>query len=507
MAINGCHSPRLDVSTEIILRPFWDNPLVICNPEIILRLSVCCGVVFECWYPWWRVFLQNIALEAAFPHSAITRMQDCDVKKNEIVIGALRDGLMYHNEIRWWWLTAGSRGETLALEDSWGHPPADTDMMHINGGPMGVYVAGGQEPRGQSCLEFSPQGCPAAYCKLEVTDINRLRDCRVDHGDREWCDDSSVDESDGKQWLNSYNAVRKMKASVESQSHFTVSGPASQHGLHETIQTLVCSSPHPDLHEEFQTRQRGSWPAVSLIKYILQLPMLLVLVGHKGSPESEFKQQARMSWSHLELKLIQGLPENVRQGYIACKYAMKRFLGVHRGQNEAADGRSRVCCYHIKVAFLRFLEKRPPSQITSPFALFLDLLRELDEYLKVGNLPHYFLAECNLLETTADDERGIARQVIAKILSDPLNAILTSPTDPQEIYGEVRPDDLVTAFHGVSSHHTHEQYQKLSELLARVDERRRQRYKEQRGEDKRNRVSGRAPTRTLRKIFIRQNIW
>ena len=388
-------------------------------------------------------------------------------------------------------LMAGSRAEQLALEDSWGHPSADEDVMYINGGPMGVYVAGGQEPRGESCLQFRPQGCPAAYCKLEVTDIDGLRASEVCRGGK-WCDESCVVTSDSSFWLHTYNAVRKMKASVGyTRDDHTVSGPASQDGTIDTVQTLTCSAPHPDLHEEFQTRQRGSWPPVSLIQYILQLPMLLVLVGHKGSPESEFKQQARMSWSHLELKLIQGLPESVRQGYIACKYVMKRFLEAHRGQNEAADGRSRVCSYHLKVVFLRFLEKRPPSQITSPFGLFLDLLRELDEYLKVGNLPHYFLAECNLLETVADDERGIARQVIAEILSNPLKALLTSPTDPQQIYGKVRPEDLVLAFLGVSANPMREHYQNVSRLLALVDKWRRQRFKEQRKRDKVFRVSGR----------------
>ena len=453
---------------------------------------MCCIVVCECRYPWWRVCLQDIAVEAAFPQSAVTRMDDFRVERNEIVMSALEEGRMYRGEGGVWILIAGSRAEQLALEDSWGHPSADEDLMYINGGRMGVYVAGGQEPRGRSCLQFSPQGCPAAYCKLEVTNIGGLRKSRVAWGG-EWCDESCVVTSNSSLWLHTYNAVRQIKASVHITQNDTVSGPASQDGLIDKVQTLTCSAPHPDLHEEFQTRQRGSWPPVSLIQYILQLPMLLVLVGHKGSPESEFKQQARMSWSHLELKLIQGLPESVRQGYIACKYVVKRFLEAHRGQNEAADGRSRVCSYHLKVVFLRFLEKRPPSQITSPFGLFLDLLRELDEYLKVGNLPHYFLAECNLLETVADDERGIARQVIAEILSDPLNVLLTSPTDPQQIYGEVRPDELVTAFRGVSSHPTHEQYRKLSSLLVRVDERRRQRYEQQREKDEKwPRVSGRA---------------
>ena len=438
--------------------------------------------------------LQDIAVEAAFPQSAVTRMRDFWVELNEDGMSALEEGRMYRGEDGVWHLTAGSRAEQLALEDSWGHPSADEDRMYINGGPMGVYVAGGQEPRGESCLQFSPQGCPAAYCKLEVTDIDGLRKSEVWDGDTAWCDESCVEESDGKLWLNTFSAVRQMKASVRyTRDDPTVSGPASQsrYGLYDRVQTLTCSAPHPDLHEEFRTRQRGSWPPVSLIQYILQLPMLLVLVGHKGSPESEFKQQARMSWSHLELKLIQELPESVRQGYIACKYVMKRFLEAHRGQNEAADGRSRVCSYHLKVVFLRFLEKRPPSQITSPFGLFLDLLRELDEYLKVGNLPHYFLAECNLLETVASDERGSARQVITKILSDPLNALLTSPTDPRKIYGKVRPDALVTAIREFSCHPTYEQYRKFSRLLVRVDERRRQRYEEQRKSDKRNGVSGR----------------
>ena len=320
--------------------------------------------------------LQDIVVEAAFPQSGVTRMADFLVEDNEEQISELEDGSVYRGENSCSGLISGSQAEQLAMENSWGHPDADSDSMFINGGPMGVYVAGGQVPRGQSCLQFHPEGCPAAYCKLKVTDINGLRDSEMNLGDREWCDDSCVVKSDSTHWLNTYNAVRQMQAHAKVRhDDDTISGPASQHGRFDTVQTLVCSAPHPDLHEEFQTRQRGSWPPVSLIQYILQLPMLLVLVGHKGSPESEFKQQARMSWSHLELKLIQELPECVRQGYIACKYVMKCFLEAHRGQNEAADGRSRVCSYHLKVVFLRFLEKRPPSQITSPFGLFLDLFR------------------------------------------------------------------------------------------------------------------------------------
>ena len=85
--------------------------------------------------------------------------------------------------------------------------------------------------------------------------------------------------------------------------------------------------------------------------------MLLVLVGHKHSPE--YNLQARISWSYSELKVLQEVPESVRHGYIACKYVLKHFLKLRRGKNEASDGRSRVGSYNIKTVFLLYLEKTP----------------------------------------------------------------------------------------------------------------------------------------------------
>ena len=385
------------------------------------------------------------------------------------------------------WLTSGSRAEGLTLEDQWGYDPSDTDEMWLSGGPLGVYVTGGQQARGRSCMDFRPEGCSPAYCKLQISDLHGLKSER-------WFDETCVEESDGVTWLNTYNTVRRMKDSVRDTHDDPISGPAFQLGTIDAVFTLVCSAAHPDLHHEFRSRTRGPWPTADMINYILQLPMLLVLVGHKLSPE--FRLEARISWSHLEYKLIKELPESVRQGYIAYKYVMKRFLKAHRGQNEAADGRSKIGSYHLKSVFLHFLEKRPPSLITSPFQLFLDLLTHLDDYIQVGKLPHYFLPQCDLLETVGNDERHLARRVIREILSDPLNALLTSPTRPQEIYGKVSPDHLVVAFQRVSAHPTCEKnWKDLSKLLARVDERRRERYREQRRRDDRDdyhRVSGRA---------------
>ena len=437
---------------------------------------------------------QDVVLEMAYPRCGVCRVQDGSVRVNEEAMSDLQSGVLYRYEgFTWEPLLSGSRAEGLAMDDHWGHDKADWDWMDLYGGRRGVNVPGGQQSRGEACLDFRPEGCPVAYTKLLITDLRGLK--KYTQIGR------CVHRSGGKKWLNTYRAVRKMKDFSE-----TISGPAGQeqdkYGTHDYVRTLVCNGPHPDMYQEFANRPR-QWPPAALISDLLKLPMLLVLVGHKLSPE--FKLQARVSWSHLELKLIQELPESVRQGYIACKYVFKHFLKAHRGQNEAGgriqnvikcclpcirhqtqagQGRNCVSSYHIKTVFLRYLQKTPPSMITSPFGLFLDLLHELDWYLKVGTLPHYFLSQCNLLETVEEGELRIAQQVIEEILSDPLNALLTSPTAPQEIYGEVHPDYLVSACSRVFSHPTCEQsWRDLSDLLARVDERRRQRYSEQREKD------------------------
>ena len=425
--------------------------------------------------------LQDIAVEAAFPRSGICRVSHKSIRGNEEILAGLQDGTWYSKSCDSC-ILSGSRPEGLAMDDRWGHDSADTDEMYLFGGNLGVHVPGGQQPRGKSCLEFRPMGCPAAYTKLHVTDLAGLKE---NDASEDWIEES-IHRSGNECWLDTFKAVRGMPL------YGDVSGPAAQDddGTEDHVATLVCNRPHPDLQREFLNRPR-QWPSDSLISVLVKLPMLLVLVGHKFSPD--FNLQARTSWSHLELKLTQELPESVRQGYIACKYVLKHFLKARGGQNETGDGRSHVCSYHIKTLLLRYLEKTPSSMTMSPFRLFLDLFNKLNGCLKVGYLPHYFLPDCNLLETVADDELCNAQEVIKAILSDPLNALLTSPTDPQHIYGEVRPDYLVLAFRRVSSHPTCKQSRKdLRELLACVDETRRQRYSDQREWDGLIGVSGRA---------------
>ena len=431
--------------------------------------------------------LQELMVEMVFPCCAICQLDDNDVSLNTTSMSALHSGEDYKGAMGWW-LTAGSRAEGLALETGWGHPPADIDTMYLYGGRLGVYVPGGHTPQASASLQYQPEGCRPAYCKLKVinpTALNLALSCYIDiSGERHMQVQSCIDKEEGQQWLNTYQTQWLMVDSDETFSSpagrhgLTVSGPAGKRGLNDFVTTLVCSAPHPDLQRKFSDHSHKQWLPAHVINYILKLPMLLVLVGHKLSIHS--KSEARISWSHCEMKIMQELPENVRQGYIACKYVLKRF----QGPTEPGDGRSRVSSFHIKTTLLHHLEKRSPHTITSPFRLFIDLLHRLDRYIELGKLPHYFLADCNLLETVGKQELSIARQAIQAILLDPLAALLTSPTDPPQIYGEVCPDALVNSFRRVVTHPMYEQsWNDLFPLLASVDTCRQNRYHRQQKTD------------------------
>ena len=403
--------------------------------------------------------------------------EDNDERLFKLQDGTENDGYM-RSTVWGGWLVAGSAAEGLAIEEGWGHPTADRDTMKLLGGSLGVHVPQGHRPPGRAVLSFKPEACPPAYCQIKVTDAQALMG--VDVGlPSKYLDAGCIYRSKGVDWLHTNNTLRRLQGYEQK-----ISGPAGQSygGLYEYVPTLVCSDAHPDMDQYYVQRHRKSWPSSQLIKLMKQLPILLVLTGHKHS--DEFPLQARFSWSHCEMKLINTIPLNIKHVYIAVKYAFKRFMKTFRGANGVSDGRSQVGSYALKTAFLRHLERRPPTMIRSQLLFMYGLLHDLDGYLEAGELPHYFLPDCNLLATVGLEERRIARNVISHILSDPLRAILTCPTDPQDIYGKVPPDTLVASFHNVSSHPTcADSCENLCQLLCLMDVTRRERFQWQRERD------------------------
>ena len=203
--------------------------------------------------------------------------------------------------------------------------------------------------------------------------------------------------------------------------------------------------------------------------------MSFVLVGSKESRNPNL--QARDSWSFAELALISTLPKFIKKGFIAAKFTFKHCIKIRRDGDVTEDGRSHVGSYHLKTTLLNHLEKTPPSKIHSAFNVMMNVLNDLRMYLKRSNLPHYFLPECNLLATVGYEEQQIALQAIQDIICDPLTAILKCPSKPTEIYGDICPDDLVAAFHQVSTHPCCKRsWEDLVQLLSQLDHWRQLRY-------------------------------
>ena len=465
-------------------------------------------------------------LEAVVPTAAIFQQADHRVRLNQ---SALSSGQVHRESgvIEVWILTAGSTAEGLCAEHQWGHEWPDIDGMFLYGAQLGVCVthehtvtrqrhssytsssssSSSSGCHGDSCLEYEPEGCPPAYTRLRVTDHQAL----LAHPD---VDASCMVKCDGHYWLLSTALNEALQRDLNqavtdpADRSTSISGPAGQAwgGLVDFVPALVANKPHPAIVHYINRLSSPEWPSHDQQQQIQQLPMNLVLVGHKESPRKD--QEFRHSWSTGEMVLISPLPHHIKQGYIAFKYVMKYFLKMNRGQNKTDDGRSKIGSYHFKTTFLYHLENTPPSKIDSPYGLMMDLFRDFINHLNHDKLPHYFLPECDLLATVGHEERQIARKSIHVILLDPISAVLKCPSVPTQIYGGIHPGDLVTVFHQVSTHPCCERSRdELLLLLSCLDEWRQQCYRTQLGRDnkkKRYRVSGRPELRGLVRAILEQ---
>ena len=351
-------------------------------------------------------------------------------------------------------LWAGSRPERLCVDEHWGHGEADSDVMYLYGRDLGVYVVPpGQQPPEDATLVYTPHQCPQAYTRLQVLHKDRLLRAIIEGSNRS---DMSVSAPEvqqcvvsegGRLWLHSRHTLEVMQFSGTE----AISGPAGQQlgGLYESVSSLVCSGPHPAM-ASYKERPRKHWPSPALLDALMQQPMILVMVGPKDAQDSYL--MFRVSWSALELILISSLGLWLKQGYVYFKYTVKSVLRAHRPKDSAREGRSQVGSYHLKTVFLRHLEEHPPHQEGSPFQLMLDLCQDLQHYLLMGCLPHYFLPGCDLLRTVGEEEKQYALQAVGQVIADPIVAILNSPSEPENIYGPHRsPDDLIRCFGEVSS--------------------------------------------------------
>ena len=388
------------------------------------------------------------------------------------------------------WFTSGSRAEGLAVEEHWGHKSTDRDRMKLHGGPLGVHVSQAEKPAGAATLAYSPEECPEAYCKLKVKNPQRLEQHlkKVGHsGSTKFVSKCIVNHHFGK-WLH----IRNLLHVLLPKHRENVSGPAGNKygGDWDMVPALICSAPHPDIESFCQKRSKRSWPTSQQLAAFITFPMLLVLTGFKSSPQ--FHLEARVSWSHLELILLACLPMWIKQGYVAFKYTFKGMLSSFRDKNELPEeGRSVVSSYNLKTTLFYHLVDNPPQPDGCPFRLVMDLLGRLQAFLEDRKQPHFFMPECDLLKTVGDKEYEYALRAVQLFKKDPVQAILASPVAPNEIYGDVGSDHLLSVFHKLSTYPNKQSLEGVRDVFQRLENHRKQRYKAQLEQDQMKNVTQR----------------
>ena len=432
----------------------------------------------------------SLVVETVYPAAGLYRMGYDWVRRNECILRELCEGKCFWG-MEGWSLTAGSQAEGLAIEDHWGHRVADRDYMYLCSGDLAVYILPpGQQTPKDATLLYTTQQCPPGYTRLQVLNKDRLLRAIVKHRSHLSVSAPEVQQcvfsEGGQMWLHSRHTLEVMQGSLIK----TIIGPAGQYGggLFETVHTLVCSGPHPAM-ASYKERPRKHWPSTVLLDALMKQPILLVMVGPKDAQDSSL--MFRISCSTLELTLISSLDIWLKQGYVCFKYTFKAVLKSLRPQESVRYGRSQVGSYHLKTVFLRHLEEHPPQQEGSPFQLALDLCEDLQHYLLMGCLPHYFLPECDLLRTVGEEERKYAMQAVGKVIAAPLAAILQSPSKPKAIYHH-SPNRLVRCFSKVFSLPScPERRECLRWLLRRLDKHREGLHRKQVKTDGVMEVSGR----------------
>ena len=239
-------------------------------------------------------------------------------------------------------------------------------------------------------------------------------------------------------WLSSAMSIERRTLFDISKGN--PSGPSQSYEGYDSVPALLCLSPCKISSRISQKWCKLPWPPKEIMSTMVNIPSILVAVGHSLSDNKDIEW--RTSWSIHELLLAETLPCWIRQGYWAFKYTVtsklkrrKQMIAKILGKT---NGRGQVSSYHLKTILYTYLQEPDAWAKPCPYRLFIFLLKELRSHLRTGNLPHVFIPTCNLFQTTPQEELDHSLYHINKILADPVLAILESSRYTHEVYGEVK---------------------------------------------------------------------
>ena len=185
------------------------------------------------------------------------------------------------------------------------------------------------------------------------------------------------------------------------------------------------------------------WPSSQgTLRQIYNFPGLLAMGGKKKCPNGNttFSQIS----SGVELLLARELSLVVRQAYCAFRHCFEKyFLKLSEGVDVLP---LLYCLKHV--LFHTMTQSALALSTEAPIRLVLELFQNLQTYLLYPRkLPHFIFPSVNVLEDIPMDVLEVARNTIAFVVSNLTTAIINSPSNPSELYGDdLSCEDIAGAF-------------------------------------------------------------
>ena len=396
--------------------------------------------------------LGQMVIEVAFPSCAENKLTEEQIKNNKLCFEMLRrvaTGKKLNYNGRKWVFESGSRGEGLAMRVGWGHEEPDLDVMLLWERLWGVSLkARASSVITGAVIVLETQGCRPGFCRLRVHGDHKemaryMASFTGLHGpDIYDVRASCIVEKDGKHWMSPRQVVKVL---IDDPSLYQAEASASpavsmNGGTMDVVATLICVYPLPFVRTYLSRPRSRHWPTKTILDDITKFPTLIVAAGHKQSTERDIEW--RISSSHMEFVIMNGLPLWVKQAYWPFKYIMKKAVMAEDTSETTGQrgGRSKVCSFHFKMTLLWELEKTESWLYESSFRLMIRLFLAFVKYLEDGQLPHYFMPGCNLLDcVTRSDLDTAAHYIKDAVLVDPIGAIISSPIYPNQLYSSPNP--------------------------------------------------------------------
>ncbi|XP_060595030.1 uncharacterized protein LOC132749321 [Ruditapes philippinarum] len=156
------------------------------------------------------------------------------------------------------------------------------------------------------------------------------------------------------------------------------------------------------------------WPPKALVRFVVKGGCHIV---PKGDKHHKDVHDFLISFSHCEKLIALSLSIKQKRCYMLFKFLFKYSINrINRG----------LTTYHCKTIFFRLCEKIHEDQWSEihPFGFLMRLLNQMENCLRIGYLPMYFIPKRNMIHFMTKRTREVVLSDIQKVIENPVGIFL-----------------------------------------------------------------------------------